>query len=74
MFKKSEWDNFKEIGEREQSFDWDIPGGYIIFGTSGLKICKRIKNRWMTKMVNDWRNKDYKTINAEIKAQEWEAA
>lgn len=72
MFKKKEWDELKEIGSREQSFDWDIPSGYILFGTYGMKICKRIKGRWMTKIVNDWRAKDYQTVNAEIKSQEWE--
>lgn len=74
MFKESEWDNFKEIGKREQSFDWDIPSGYMLFGTYGLKICKLIKKRWMVKIVNDWRNKDCKTVNTEIRAQTWEAA
>ena len=74
MFKVKDWENFRSVGKREPSFDWHIPNGYIIFGAYGMKVCKRIRGRWMYKMVNDWRSKDCKTVNAEIKDQEWEAA
>lgn len=32
-FSAAEWKEFLEIGTRESSFDWDIPCGYITFGT-----------------------------------------
>ena len=54
-------------------FDWDIPCGYITFGTCGMSIAKIIKKKWMRKFVNDWRNKTYKQVNDEIRQQEWEA-
>lgn len=72
MFKKSEWEEFKEIGSREPFFDWDISMGYITFGTCGMSVHKLIKKHWMRKTVNDWRSKDYKTVNAELKNMEWE--
>lgn len=55
------------------AFDWDIPCGYITFGTCGMSIAKIIKKKWMRKFVNDWRNKTYKQVNDEIRQQEWEA-
>jgi hypothetical protein len=72
-FSAAEWKEFLEIGTRESSFDWDIPCGYITFGTCGMSIAKIIKKKWMRKFVNDWRNKTYKQVNDEIRQQEWEA-
>lgn len=72
-FSAAEWKEFLEIGSRESSFDWDIPCGYITFGTCGMSIAKIIKKKWMRKFVNDWRNKTYKQVNDEIRQQEWEA-
>lgn len=72
-FSATEWKEFLEIGTRESSFDWDIPCGYITFGTCGMSIAKIIKKKWMRKFVNDWRNKTYKQVNDEIRQQEWEA-
>ena len=72
MFKKSDWDNFLRIIEREKNgFDWDIPGGYIIFGSMVMSIHKLIKGRWMCKTVNNWRNKTYQQVNAELKEMKW---
>ena len=42
-FSATEWKEFLEIGTRESSFDWDIPCGYITFGTCGMSIAKIIK-------------------------------
>lgn len=69
-FSATEWKEFLEIGTRESSFDWDIPCGYITFGTCGMSIAKIIKKKWMRKFVNDWRNKTYKQVNDEIRQQE----
>lgn len=71
MFTKTEWEELRQIGQREESFDWDIPGGYIVFGTYGMTVHKWRKGRWICKHINDWRNKNYKQVNDELKAQEW---
>lgn len=52
-FSATEWKEFLEIGTRESSFDWDIPCGYITFGTCGMSIAKIIKKKWMRKFVNE---------------------
>lgn len=72
-FSAAEWKEFLEIGARESSFDWDIPCGYITFGTYGICIAKIIKKMWMRKSISDWRNKTYEQVNNEIRQQEWEA-
>jgi len=71
MFTKTEWEELRQIGQREESFDWDIPSGYIVFGTCGMTVHKWRKGRWICKHINDWRNKNYKQVNDELKAQEW---
>ena len=76
--KKKQWDEFLEIGSRETSFDWDVPGGYIRFGSFGVSFCKYFFEKgstrllWKRKIVNDWRNKTWKQVNEELANQEWE--
>lgn len=74
MFKKKEWDQFLSIGNRENSFDWDIPSGFITFGTYGMTVHKfnGKTNQWCQKTVNDWRNKTYREVNLELKTMAWE--
>lgn len=72
MFKAKEWQMFKDICNREGSFQWDIPGGYVIFGTIGMTVFKyKVGGRWASKHINYWREKNVSTVNRELREQKW---
>lgn len=71
MITKKDFDYIKDVASREDSFDWDIPNGYIQFGTYAIGIHKLIKKVWHEKYVSDWKNLSYKQIMDAIKEQEW---
>lgn len=68
---KKDFDTIKEISERESSFDWDIPSGYIMFGKYGMTVCRLCRKIWYTKYVSEWKSKSYKDIMEELDEQEW---
>ena len=72
MFKASEWNTILEVGQRKDSFDWDISMGYVRFGSYGMTVFKLLSGRWCSKTVNDWRSKTCQQINNELHGMEWE--
>lgn len=71
MITKKDFDYIKDAASREDSFDWDIPNGYILFGKIGMTVCRLKKGTWYTKHVNFWRELSYTQLMEKLKEQEW---
>ncbi len=71
MFNAKQWREFLDIFNREGPFQWDIPGGYIIFGSAGMTVYKLYKRQWRSKHVNCWQNRCCTEVNRELRNQRW---
>ena len=71
MITKKDFDYIKDAASREDSFDWDIPNGYILFRKIGMTVCRLKKGTWYTKHVNFWRELSYTQLMEKLKEQEW---
>lgn len=72
MLTKKDFETIKEVASREDSFDWDIPNGYILFRKIGLTVCRLKKGTWYTKHVNFWKELSYTQLMEKLREQEWE--
>ena len=73
-FTKKQMDNWKEIFNREGPFQWDVPGGYIIFAESHLTVYRFRSGKWSNKRIALWRVKTVTQINMELAALRWAEA
>ena len=72
MLTKKDFDYIKDAVSRDDSFDWDIPNGYILFRKIGMTVYRLKKETWYTKHVNFWRELSYTRFMEKLKEQEWE--
>lgn len=73
-FTKKQMDNWKEIFNREGPFQWDVPGGYIIFADGHMAVYRFRSGKWSYKRVELWRFKPVSQVNQEFAALGWASA
>ena len=71
MITAKELELIKEAASREDTVDWDIPGGSILFGKNEMTVYRYQKRKWFSKHVDGWKNMNLSQLTAALKNQEW---